>query len=126
MTIKETIANYHIHNLQIYLQKLYQVKAPKIVVKHWEEQLVNYQKGLFKVKGLSRKYQVSNVEVKIVDYKKMKTWVYSTVEKRRSAKSEPTTVIRMETDKGTYYYDATNNQIGKGLMELNVISTATN
>ena len=121
MTIKEVIGNYHARLVQDYVQKLYQIKAPKIMIQGWEKSLNNFKTGHFKVKCLSRKYQVADVEVKVVSLKKAKTYVYSTpVKGHVSAKLVPTTIIKMETDQGIYYYDAENMKIENSLMALNV------
>ena len=128
MTIKEIIGDFRAYGVQQHLNKLQQIKAPAIICQKLAKQVADFKAGLFKVKGLARKYRVANVAVTAVYVADTQAHVYSTQtvgvgaakEQFVQCKTTPTTVLRFETAQGVYYYDAANNQIGSDLIELDL------
>jgi len=106
MTVKTTISNLLILNLENRLQKLQSIGAPEIVIKGTQQQLDNIKAGNLKVERMARKYKIANEEVKELYQADAKAYDWK-------GQTSKTIVLKMVTESGTYYYDYFSNSIGQ-------------
>lgn len=116
-TIKSVIGGFNLQKLHEKNEELHAMGTPRVFIDAIKATIAQYESGDFQVKGLTKKYQVSDTAVKNVYIASAITYNWALPARGDEVGTE---ILYLQTEDGGYYYNYFNNTIGKTLDEISI------